>query len=164
MSKEYSEPIADIAKDFLDKDEWNYRFLEDEGMFRFGLKLEEPSAIIDSVMDIGNIFIMNYTWLRDMTADPGDEEMLKEMEEFVCKINFGMHNGCFEFDPVTGDIRFRSFIDCEETLPSSSVIKNAVYVSFSMMRKYTPGILGILTKEMDAEEAFNICEAERDFR
>lgn len=34
--KQYSEKIAALIKQFLDKDEWKYTFYEEDGVFTFG--------------------------------------------------------------------------------------------------------------------------------
>ena len=66
--------------------------------------------------------------------------------------------GCFEFDFRDGEIRFRSYIDCDKTLPSIESIKNSIFCTAAMFEKYGAGITSIIFAEGYAQEAIAMCE------
>ena len=84
--------------------------------------------------------------------------MMMEMAEFLHRVNWGLRNGCFEFDFRDGEIRFRSYIDCDKTLPSIESIKNSIFCTAAMFEKYGAGITSIIFAEGYAQEAIAMCE------
>ena len=46
----------------------------------------------------------------------------EHVDEETDEENYGLKNGCFELYFRDGEIRFRSFIDCEDVMPSTEVI------------------------------------------
>lgn len=68
-------------------------------------------------------------------------------------------NGCFELDFEDGEIRFRTFVDCDGQLPAESVIRNSVYTAVTMMRRYGDGIAAVLFGAQTPVIAVAACEA-----
>ena len=66
--------------------------------------------------------------------------------------------GCFELDFRDGEIRFRSFIDCEDVMPSTEVIKNSIHCTAAMYKRYAPGIVDIIFSGCTGKEAIAKCE------
>lgn len=44
-------------------------------------------------------------------------------------------------DFCDGELRYKSFVDCDDQLPSQAVIRNSIGCPISMMKRYAPGIL-----------------------
>ena len=91
-------------------------------------------------------------------ADHTDCNMMAQMAEFLCRANYGLKNGCFELDFRDGEIRFRSFIDCEDVMPSTEVIKNSIHCTAAMFKRYASGIIDIIFSGCTAREAITKCE------
>ena len=64
------------------------------------------------------------------------------------------------FDFRDGEIRFRSYIDCENLLPSTTVVKNSIHCTAAMVKRYAPGILDIIFGGVKAKDAITKCERE----
>ena len=79
-----------------------------------------------------------------VAVDPEDSDGMKRMAEFICRVNYGLQYGCFEFDFRDGGIRFKSFIDCEKHAPSLEVVKNSIQCTAAMFKCYGPGIIDII--------------------
>lgn len=154
---EYSNELAEAVKTFLVDDDWHFSFDEDTGLFKFGLKIKGKMRKIDYVVDVHNDEIVVYG-MCPFGAESSDENMMAQMAEFICRANYGLKNGCFEFDFHDGEIRYRSFIDCENLIPSAEVIKNSIYCIASMYQRYTPGIFDIIFLGCTAKEAIVKCE------
>ena len=91
-------------------------------------------------------------------VDREDSEMMAQMAEFICRANYGLKNGCFEMDWKDGEIRFKSYVDCKDLLPSTTVVKNSVHCTAAMVKRYAPGIVDIIFGGAKAKDAITKCE------
>ena len=110
---EYSDDLVNAVKKFLEEDDWKYTFDEDMGVFDFGLRIKSKIQKIRYLIDTQEDAIILYG-MCPISADCEDSEMMSRMAEFFCRVNYGLKNGCFEFDFKDGEIRFKSYIDCDE--------------------------------------------------
>lgn len=153
----YSIDIANVVKKFLVDDNWNFSFDEARGIFKFGLRIKGRLHNLMYLIDIKREEAIVYA-VCPISADEEDNKMMMEMAEFLHWANWGLKNGCFEFDFKDGEIRFKSYIDCAGTLPSIEIINNSILCSAAMFEKYGVGIAAIIFAESYAEEAIAICE------
>ena len=161
MRDNYSEEIVGAIKDFLEEDDWNYGFDDEAGMFRFGLNLKGRLKKAQYVVDVHDDQYMVYA-IAPIGADQNDRNQLQDMAEFLTRANYGLKNGNFELDFRDGEIRFKSFVDCDGVIPSIEVIRNSIYIPAMMYERYGEGIVGIIFGGMDPEEAINLCEKRDD--
>ncbi len=73
--------------------------------------------------------------------------------EFITRANYGMIMGNFEFDFMTGEIRYKTSIDVEGDNLSFALIKQMVYANVMMMDEYLPGIMAVIEAEVEVKEA-----------
>lgn len=158
---EYSDEIVNVIKKFLADDDWHYSFDEDTGIFRFGLKIGSKLQRINYVIDVHDDEFITYG-MCPIGADHEDSEMMAQMAEFICRSNYGLKNGCFELDFRDGEIRFRSYVDCENQMPSTSVVKNSVHCTAAMIKRYAPGIVDIIFSGAAAKDAIIKCEKSKE--
>ena len=145
----YSNEIVAVVKQFLDADDWHYSFDENRGIFDFGLRIRSKIQKIKYIVFYG---------ICPIGADRDDTEMMAQMSEFLCRANYGLKNGSFEFDFRDGEIRYKSFVDCDGVLPSTEVVKNSIYCIDVMYKRYAPGILDIIFAGCSAKDAIAKCE------
>lgn len=156
-TRTYSKSIAEAITTFLTEDDWNFHFDENTGIFKFNLG------------PLGEIRTINYTVLvredsysvyatLPLGADIDNEQQLSSMAEFICRANYGLKSGCFEFDMRDGEIGYKHFTDCEEITPAQAMIFNSIYRPAVMFDTYGKGIIDILFKDMSAKEAIDRCE------
>ena len=81
------------------------------------------------------------------------------MAEFLCRANYGLANGNFELDFRDGEIRYKCFVNCDETVPGKETIKDSIYVPARMFTRYSEGILAVLFNMKSAEQAVKDCES-----
>ena len=158
---EYSDEIVNVIKKFLTDDDWHYSFNEDTGIFRFGLKIRSKLQNISYVIDVHNQEFIVYG-ICPICVDWMDAEMMVQMAEFICRANYGLKNGCFELDFRDGEIRFRSYVDCENHLPSDAVVKNSIYSTAATIKRYAPGIVDIIFGGSLAKDAIAKCEKSKE--
>lgn len=154
---EYSDKIVNVVKQFLADDDWHYSFNENTGIFRFGLRIRSKIQNISYVIDVHDDKFVTYG-MCPIGADCEDSEMMAQMAEFICRANYGLKNGCFEMDWRDGEIRYKSFVDCENLLPSTDVVKNSVHCTAAMIKRYAPGIVDIIFGGAKAKDAIDKCE------
>lgn len=154
---EYSMELASIVKQFLVDDDWHFSFDQNTGIFDFGLRVKSKIQKIDYIVDVHEDEIIVYG-MCPIGVDHTDVDMMAQMAEFLCRANYGLKNGCFELDFRDGEIRFKSFIDCEDLMPSAKVIKNSVHCTAAMFKRYAPGIADIIFSNSTAKEAIAKCE------
>ena len=153
----YSNEIATVVKQFLDGDDWHYSFDENRGIFDFGLRIRSKIQKIKYLVDVKDDEIVFYG-ICPIGADRDDAEMMAQMAEFLCRANYGLKNGSFEFDFRDGEIRYKSFVDCDGVLLSTEVVKNSIYCIDAMYKRYAPGIVDIIFAGRSAKDAIAKCE------
>lgn len=154
---EYSDEIVNVVKQFLADDDWHYSFNEDTGVFRFGLRIRSKIQNISYAIDVHDDEFVTYG-MCPIGAVREDPEMMAQMAEFICRANYGLKNGCFEMDWSDGEIRFKSYVDCEDSLPSTKVVKNSVHCTAAMIKRYAPGIVDIIFGGAKAKDVITKCE------
>lgn len=155
--KNFSSEIANAIRNFLDTDDWRYYFDEKKGLFRFGLDLHSKLKSIDYIVDVKQDEFLCYA-IAPVAGDEKDQRMISSLADFVCRANYGLKNGNFELDVRDGEIRYKSYVDCDGQIPAPCVIKNSIYCTASMFKRYAPGFLGIIFGDMSAKEAIDRCE------
>lgn len=155
----YSTSISKAITDFLTEDDWNYTFDAEKGRFQFIMstnrKLKNVSYII-SVRD--DSYIVYATSPIGPSADDPDE--MARMAEFICRANFGLVNGNFELDFRDGEIRYKTYVNCDGIVPTKGMIRSSIFVIASMYKRYADGIIDVLFKDITPEEAIKNCEHE----
>ena len=153
----YSNEIANVVKQFLTDDDWHYSFDEERGIFDFDLRVKSKIQKIEYLIHVKEDEMLVYG-ICPIETDCDDEKMMVQMAEFICRANFGLENGCFEFDFRDGEIRYKSFIDCDKVLPSTEVVENSIYRTAAMYKRYAAGITSIIFAGSSAKEAIVMCE------
>ena len=153
---EYSKDLVNIVKKFLVDDNWHFSFDENTGIFDF-VRVKSKIQKINYIVDVHEDEMIIYG-MCPIGADHTNANMMVQMAEFLCRANYGLKNGCFELDFRDGEIRFKSFIDCEDLMPSIEVIKNSIHCTAAMFKRYAPGIVDIIFSGRTAKEAIAKCE------
>jgi hypothetical protein len=82
------------------------------------------------------------------------------MAEFITRANYGLLNGNFEMDFRDGEIRYKTFVNCDETDPGTQTIKDSIYIPAAMFNRYGEGIVSVLFGIKDPEQAVKDCESD----
>ena len=155
---DYSTEIADAISKFLAEDDWRFSFDGQKGRFNFSVSI--AAAIKKIIYDI-LVHEDSFTVYAASPIGPDekDREQMTTAMEFICRANYGLRNGNFELDLNDGEIRYKSFVDCEGAFPSREIVKNSIYVPAAMFKRYSEGITSILYKNATAKEAIEKCES-----
>lgn len=159
--KDYDQTIADRIRSFLEEEDWHYTFDEECGNFRFGLALDESSLNASFLVDVKNDMYITYAILP-ISANQNNEDMMRRMHEFICRVNYKLLLGGFEFDVRDGEIRYRCTVDCEDAELSNAVIRNSIYIPANMIIKFSAGLISIMFAGKSAAEAYEACKLNDD--
>lgn len=161
MRNNYSVDIANAIRRFLVEDDWKFSFSDDSGLFQFALGLNGKIKRISYTIRVHEDSYTVYA-VSSMSADANDPRMMAEMAEFICRANYGLRNGNFELDMSDGEIRYKTFVDCENNLQSQAVVKDSIYCHASMFERYGGGIMDVIFGRVTAKEAIYMCENSSD--
>lgn len=156
-NRTYSKSIADAINSFLTEDDWHFSFDDQRGLFKFGLNLKGRIKNVRYIVDVKDDEYVVYA-ISPIGADEDDEKKMAIMAEFICRANYGLKNGNFELDMRDGEIRYKSFVDCEELTPTTEMVRNSIHCPAAMFDRYGDGIVDIIFGNSTAKEAVAKCE------
>ena len=79
--------------------------------------------------------------------------------EYITRINFGLYNGNFEMDYSDGEIRYKTYVNCRDQVPTPAALEDAMRVPIALFQHYGSGMLDVLDGNKTPLQA--IQEAER---
>ena len=158
MSKKaYSNDLVRVIEKFLNDDDWNFSFDDERGMFRFGLRIKGKINNINYVVDVKEEEYLVYA-ISPISADQDDKKMMTNMAEFICRANYGLKMGNFEFDFSDGEIIYKVHVPCEDIIPSTAIVKRSIYCPATLFEQYGSGIVNIIFNGASGKEAVEKCE------
>ena len=153
----YSRDIAEAVRSFLADDGWKFDFDDERGIFKFATKINGKMKSVNYYIMIHNDAYTSYA-ISPMKADQEDADVVKNLNEFINRANYGLRNGNFEVDMRDGEIRYKVYVNCSGMIPSREVVKDSIIIPALMFERYSPGILGVLFSGTSAAEAIRQCE------
>ena len=155
--EEFSQEIVDAIRYFLVDDDWNFEFDDEKGIFRFGVNLDSKLKNVRYFVPVRGDGYTVYA-ISPINADNEDKDVMREMNEFINRANYGLRNGNFELDVRDGEIRYKIYVDCDNQLPSKEIIRSSIVIPSVMFERYSPGLLDVMFRGSSAEEAIAKCE------
>ena len=155
--RKYSPEIAEAIKNHIKENDLHMvSFDETLGSFSFNIQLAcQLSTNIIIRVGEDSFTAMAVCPVR---PDTSDAELMATMAEFVCRANYGLKNGYFEFDFTDGELRYKCYVPCDDRIPSQELIRESITVPAAMLRRYAPGVLGVLYSGVDPATAVKACE------
>jgi len=155
--REYSLKIAETVKQFLDTDEWNYDFDEENGVFHSGVKLkckfQHAEIMIRTYNDAFTVLFV--------LPVKADAETRAKVTEFLMRANYGMIRGGFEMDLHDGEVRFRTAHYCgsDVDLVSCDAVRENIALNYQIVNRYGSELMAVMMGFMEPEEAIEKAEA-----
>ena len=142
------EQIVDAIRDWLDEDDWHYEYNAEKHLIKMGINLKSKIKSGRYFIDIKEDSYLVYLY-TPINGDPGN---IGELVKYLTMANYGLYNGNFEVDVRDGEIRYKTFVNCDglESL-SPEVIKDSIYVCCVMMDRYGDGIAALALGFSDAD-------------
>ena len=159
MARDYSKGIAAAMEEFLKSEEWTYRFDDEEGVFTFGLTLRCQLQRIRYFISIATDEYTVYG-ISPVGARPDDPELMKRACEFITRANYNLRNGNFEIDCEDGEVRYKSYVNCDGIVLSQEIVRDSVWAVAAMFTKYGEGLLKIFFTDAEPEQIIDACESD----
>jgi hypothetical protein len=140
---------------YFDKKGWKYQLEAEQTRIIFGIQANH--ANIDCIADVREdkkqfifLSICNYNPFPDKYDD---------VVEFITRANYGLVNGCFEFDFKSGTIRFKTTLlyEKENGIPES-ILDKYILTNLFTMDHYIPGLMSIMYGDNTAYKAIQEIE------
>ena len=154
-----TEAIVDAVRDFLDEDDWHYEYDAERNVIRASVtldcKLKSARMIIRFRKTDYNVYMV-----APISADP---ENLGEVLRFTAQANYGLASGNFEVDVDDGEIRYKSYVDCDglETLPKE-LFDDGISACGAMMERYGNGFAALAMGFSDADTEIKKAEPDEE--
>lgn len=152
MERQYSAELAGVITSYLDNNDWKYEFNESIGVFKIGIAMNGSIKSITCALIVKEDEYIVYADCP-IGVDPKEKETMQNVAELVCRMNCGLRNGNFEFNMDDGSIRYKSFVDCNDTIPSDPVITASLLCPARMFEQYSRAIIEVIFTGADAKEA-----------
>lgn len=139
--------IVDAVSHWLDHDDWHYDYNAEKHMFKMGISLK-------SKLQSGRIFVdvKEDCYVVYIYAPISGKDNLAELTKYLTMANYGLLNGNFELDVDDGEIRYKTYVNCDGLRElSSAVIEDSIYVGCVMMDRYGDGIAALALGFSDAD-------------
>ena len=159
---DYSKMVAERIRKVLIEDGREFDFDDDIGFFEFSLDLEGDH--LDKLRCIISVGLDSYTLygIPSLKADTGNRRMMTALSKFMHMVNYRLHNGNFQLNFRTGELRYKLYHDCQSSLPSELTILDSILTVAANMEIYSNGLIGLISRrDMTAEEAFEEGERKR---
>ena len=142
------EQIIDAVRDWLDGDDWNYDYDAEVKIIKTGVTLDCKLKKCRVFIGFGD----DSYWVLFVAPISGDKNDLGELMKYLTMANYCLYNGNFELDVRDGEIRYKTFVNCDglDSL-SPEVIKDSIYIGCVMMDRYGDGIAALALGFSDAD-------------
>lgn len=155
----YSEQIKETLIQALEEIQWKYQTKETEEYFyaTAGLKLDEE----DKIANIRYFFeVLKNGIIILATCDiKSDEKSISKMAEYICRANYGLKNGNFEFNYDEGTVRYKIYVKVSDRNITTKEIIDSMVVVAQMWSRYGNGIIDVLGGEREVKDIIEDIEA-----
>ncbi len=145
--------VQEIKKVF-DKEEWKYKYEEEENIFVSGVNMLSAIGNVDILISVDDDFYIVYTVINSKV----EKTCVNAVSEFINRANSGLKNGNFEMDYSDGEIRYKVFSYMNDESVSEEVVTNSMILGVLMIKKYGEGLLKIMLGMKEPEETIREIE------
>ncbi len=151
--EERKKEVKEHIEAFMKEHDWKYDYNEEHQVFISGVSLKNYVSSIQYAISVKDTHVINYAVLP-LNA----KKHFKRLVEFLCRANYGLVFGNFEFDYRDGEIRYKLEMTSDAILADDMNIGLLLYKPAMMMDKYVKGIVQVMTGAMKAKDAIALCE------
>lgn len=154
MAKDYSPEIVKAIQSFFEEDDWLYEPCDENGVIRTAVSLKCKMKKVNVLINVND----NSFSILSILPLNADENVRRDMAEFLTRANYSLTLGNFEMDFNDGEIRYKTSHYCGNTLPTTEQIERNFYVNVLMVDRYGDGIAKVLFGVGTPKEAIEECE------
>ena len=146
----------EVARQACINNHWHFN--EDEGrhVLKMGFNVKTKFGHIDVIIHAKEQGIITYGILPIR----GDKETEANLIKYITMANYGLVDGCFEYDISDGEIRYKSFVPGYADLTDDAV-ERSVGVTVKMVDRYGNGLGKLAWGMSDPETEIKAAEGSR---
>jgi hypothetical protein len=141
--------VMQAMKSFLEEEGWVHEMHEqgDAVRMRFRGSSGEWPLFAQEVGGGGKLLVYG------LPDTPIPLERRVAVAETVCRLNWGLIVGNFEFDVDTGEVRFKTSADLRGVEPTVATMRHLVFTNCLMLDRYLPPLLAVAFGKTDPKTA-----------
>ena len=151
--------VVGAIKDFFEKGDMQYKYNEEKQLFRSGVDMQSALGNIDLIISVKENSYVVYAVMNSKA----EKNLYNQVAEFLHRANYGMLNGNFEFDYSDGEIRYKTYVNCDGIHPSSNVVADSILLPIIIFERYGKHLLNVMLGNGSPEEEIEKAEQILDF-
>ena len=125
----------EVARQACKNNHWHFNEDEDRHVLKMGFNVKTKFGHIDVIIHAKEQGTITYGILPIR----GDKETEANLIKYIAMANYGLVDGCFEYDVSDGEIRYKSFVPGYAELTEDAV-ERSVGVTVKMVDRYGNGL------------------------
>ena len=113
----------------LDSMKLKYEYNNEGEFFAFSINMDNSIGSLRVIIQLMEDRYLVYAILNNRAQ----KAKISAVSEFLHRVNSGLINGNFELDYVTGEVRYKSFVNAKETSVSGVVIRDSILVPVCLL-------------------------------
>ena len=151
--------LVDLVKQYFDENEWEYeQSPEHEGTFLSGVETDNGEFDVVILADDDMRQVVCFCAYPDEVP----EDRLRDVAEYVARVNNTTVFGMYDLDFDDGAVRVRTSLNIADMAPTPAFIAMLVQGTISTADVYYPGLQMVIDGEKSPEDAFDDILAELD--
>ncbi len=134
------EKMVEKFEKFFKEEEWKYKITKkgkNKRIFEFGINLDDT---IGSLRMFISLTKFDYVVIA-VINNKATVKKRKVVAEYLHRANYGIKCGNFEMDYNDGEIRYKTYVNFENTDISQDVLSESIYIPIAMFKRYGDGLL-----------------------
>lgn len=148
--------IYKSIREWLDGNKWHYECSSNSSIIYMGVALKSEINKLRVIVDVRDDFFLVYAIIGI-----GGANNILELMKFLTMANYGLINGNFEMDVSDGEIRYKTYVNCDglKELPPQ-IVADSVLCACHTVKRYSSGIarLCMFPGQFTAESEIEKCE------
>lgn len=147
--------LLDAAISFFSDQEWEYSQKEKDLLTL--QVLTENNGPLNCIFRVSETLKQAYFYSYIFPSVP--EGKRATLAEYLTRANYNLKVGNFEMDFADGEIRYKTSIDVNGGILTTTMVKHLVLINISTAERYIPGIMKAIYSDSDPETLITEIEA-----
>lgn len=148
--------ICQAVSKYFKEENLKFSDFNDKNIAYISFNLDSELSSLGFVIRAENGMLM----FRSVLPVKAEESSRAVVAEYLLRANYGMKNGCFDFDFNDGEISFRVFLYCADAVPTKKQVFYAMKLSIAMVKRYDDGLLKVMHGNENPAEVIRQIESD----
>lgn len=97
-----------------------------------------------------------------ISTKDGDEDLRRRMSEFICRLNWKLYYGCFDYNYDSGTLQYRLFAHVADAKALAATVFDNIGLATACLKNYSAGFMRVFYGGVDAKKAIDECDSFTD--